>query len=158
MNDNTPPTDTDISLARKRLAQELRICIIGQTIGLFALITDIVLGAGNVGDTVFFTPGLTFSIFVAFVGLRKLVGVAFIPNRITNYAHGGFCLYAFIFVFSIFLGFFLRLELSTIDPILITLYIGALLYCIIPQYFIARWLARQAEEGTMEAVEDNPPV
>jgi hypothetical protein len=144
--------DADIALAKKRLARELRNSVIVQFIAFFVAIlgigsiqsvpkSDIILGlcqgiASN---------GIMFSSSFALLGCYRLFGTVFLPVWIRIYGLGGwfFVLIAFVSLILFCQNDFVA---SIFRPLLGFLWFAFSLYCLIPQFFISRWLAKAAEE------------
>ncbi|MCL2742655.1 MAG: hypothetical protein FWE67_02270 [Planctomycetaceae bacterium] len=151
--EDTPTNDSYHSLAKKRLAHGLRNIITGQTIALYVL----ALGALFFCIAAIFkweelaSLGL-FLIACWFVASGILATIGYI--RISN-ASGylpfsvRLCASNHIFIPSLFL---LLVALSPIsDIILVSIFsLVFILHGIIPQFFIARWLAKETEDGSME--------
>ena len=150
MSNDVPPNDSNHFLAKKRLAQELRIFVIVQTVALsFAA-----LGAGIVlidlgGDViapfcvVLIAFGMMASFLMAFWGYRRLSIVLFLPALLRIYAYGGyFLLFVLLFTAAPWTNHYLSPNLFTFAVPLIFI---VPFYGLIPQFFIARWLARQRQ-------------
>jgi hypothetical protein len=147
MSDDTPTNAPDHSVAKKRLARELRILVISQAIALcvaafgggivmFDLDGAIIDGLGSaLGLT-----GLGVSCIMAFVGHQKLSVATFLPVLVNIYALGGYLLVLFLLLTASPWG-------NNINPhffnFAIPLLVVFLLYGIIPQYFIVHWLAKE---------------
>jgi len=96
--------------------------------------------------------GMVTFAFVSFLGCGKLVCSDFSPILVRLYA----CSVLGFFPFFLF-GIYLQLDKTTVSPILFVslffmLFFVFPLYSIIPQFFIARWLAKDVEDGTMQTV------
>ena len=153
-------TDSDVSLAKKRLARELIILAIVQVValciaglGLFLFASKIVPNypewdaihslCGAAGMS-----GMVVSVVVAFWGSLKLTSITFLaslPLPIRAYVYG----------IVVYLAFLILVALSQcwIDSsILGILLVIFLLYCALPQFFIACWLAKETKGDTMESV------
>ena len=153
MRDNVPTNDSDYPLAKKRLAVGLRNIVIGQTVALSILALGIlILGIAfvvrwEIGASVgLFLIGFwaVVSVILATLGTHRLSGaLVFLPRLIRFYVSG-------YFLFPV--PFFLPVALPFLREIISIPILGIvfLLYGLIPQFFIARWLARQAEVGTIE--------
>ena len=149
MSNDVPANASDFSLAQMQLAIGLRNIVTGQMYALYVL----ALGAMFLCIAFVFRweAGISFgffligfwavvSIILATLGVHRLSGyLVFLPRLIQFYVFGYF-LFPIPFVLPVALPF-LR-EIISI-PILTIVF---LLYAFIPQYFIARWLARKAEK------------
>ena len=153
--------DAHQDLAIKRLAVGLRNIVFGQTVVLS------ILALGTLISYIAFIfrweAGISFGLFLiglwaivsvilATLGTHRLSGaLVFLPRLIRFYVSG-------YFLFPV--PFFLPVALPFLREIISIPILGIvfLLYGLIPQFFIARWLARQAEEGTMEAVDNSNAV
>jgi hypothetical protein len=144
---------TDTFLAKKRLAHELKILVIVQGIALCITGLGSFLFSSNVvpnypdWDTIHLLcgcsalTGIIVSIITACWGSYKLMDVVCLPMGLRIYSGS-----VWILLLLVFLG----LTLDAVLSILLT--IGLLLfYCIIPQFFIARWLANVTKDATITA-------
>jgi hypothetical protein len=146
-------TDTDIALAKKRKANELFIYVIVEALGTFVMAFGLLffcigdmqndLELKNIGIVVSLLGSLFSGIF-ALGGCARLAEAEFLPTSIRQYGRVGYIL---------FLLFMLAMSLS-LRILVFILIVVIPFYGLIPQYFIARWLAKEAEEGTMEPVPD----
>ena len=155
MSDDDPINDTDHFTAKKRLADGLRNIITGQTIALYVLALGVLFFCIA---TVFRWEELaTLSLFLiaswlvvsgilATVGCLRLSNArAVLPVSVRIY----------VFNFPTLPSLLLLLIPFVWDIILVSVFAVLFpLYCIVPQYFIARWLAKETEDGTMQMVED----
>jgi len=156
MSNDAPVNDPDHSLAKKRLARDLRRFVIGQAISLFVAVLGVLvcyivvlLNGPPGGDLhaigfILAAIGKIMSVVCAFLGFSRLAVAAFLPIRIHCYTLGGFVLFLLFFV-------------STHYDVSTTLFYAHLhtfaFYGFIPQFFIARWLAKEAEDGTIQAMD-----
>ena len=153
----------DQSLAIKRLARDLRILVCVQVIvpcivmlGPFAReyvpnlpgwdVIHSLCGALALLGVIAFT-------IVALWGSGKLMGSTFLPVLIRRYALSVWVLFPFILLGANLLdkhggSFFLSLAFLSILP----------LYCIVPQFFIARWLTKKAKGGTTQLMAKPRPL
>ena len=151
-------TDSDVSLARKRLARELKIlvavqviafCIAGLGVCLFG--SDIVPNHPD-WDTahslcgVLGLCGIVVFVVAAFWGSVKPAIANFLPCRVQLYASGTWGILSIFVILQFFYTTFQPFE----EPILtlIPIYVFPF-YSIISQFFIARWLAKETKNGTM---------
>jgi len=156
MSNDAPINVPDHSLAKRRLARDLRRFVIGQAISLFVAVLGVLvcyivvlLNGPPGGDLhaigfILASIGIIVSVVVAFLGFSRLAVAAFLPVRIHCYTLGGFVLFLLLFVLA-------HYDVAT------TLYYALLyifpLYGIIPQFFIVRWLAKEVEDGTIQAMD-----
>jgi len=152
-------TDSDISLslARKSSARQLWILVIVQIVGLciavlgflvqefpfFGALAFIGLGWRD-GVAMFTAVGVCMSVGSA-MGTCHILGYSKImPTWIQVYGSGG-CLLCYICVLLMFLSW-----IPFLAPLALLLlcfwYFG---YCLIPQFLIARWLAKETKNATM---------
>jgi len=133
-------------LVRKRLAGELRFLVKWQAVALFVA----ALGLSHFTGYIFLTISGTIVFYVlAFWTFYRLAEPSFFPFSLTytpflsdsirSYAGFGICLLILPFT---------RRNPWIVTHTYICLFVF-LLYCVIPQFFIARWLAKKAEDGTM---------
>ena len=151
-NNDTPPNASDISIAQKRLARELRIFVVIQVVALFVatcgasivlLGLDMALIDGF--GSILGLSGIAVSSIIAFCGCYKLQRAVFLPVSIRTYGSSG----VFFIICLIPLVPFLPVPFDMLVAALIFIYP---FYGIIPQYFIARWLARQMEIDSLEQI------
>ena len=146
------------SLAKKRIARDLRIIVIVQVVAL---------GVFGVGTFLFGSNCVPnhpeWDVIHSFCGVLALAGAItfFVAafwgfDKITN---GGFPLPTLIRAYfwgvgGILVGFIFVVFLPCEPPFYFTILLCIFpFYCIIPQFFIARWLAK---EGTMEPDVNDP--
>ena len=157
MSDNVPINDADTSLAKKRLARELRICIIGQTVALF------IFWAGLILYTCDFVPnypewdsthsicgrlafwGAVVFIAIAISGIYEIMIVTFLSIWIKIYG-GSVWAYLPLALVGLIVS-----DTGALIPIF-TLFFIFQCYCIIPQIFIARWLTKEVKNDTIQIV------
>ena len=142
-------SDISLSLARKSSARQLWILVVVQIVGLcvpvlsflvFGVLVPNSLGWRD-GIVVFNVVGVGMSVGSA-MGTCHILGYSKImPTWIQTYGRGGY-LFLFICVFLTFIHFLAPLVLL----LLCFWYFG---YCLIPQFLIARWLAKEPEDDTM---------
>jgi hypothetical protein len=145
--------NADISLAKKRKARELLIYVIVQTfamsIAVSGLLFEYFIDVQNdrVGITVFVLGAISSGI-MALGGCARLAEATFLPISIRLYGRVGYLLYLLLLL-SVSLSLtILGLILLCVIP----------LYGLIPQFYIARWLEKEAKDGTIgstSANEDN---
>ena len=152
--------DTEIILAKKRLAHDLKILVTVQVIALCVAGLGLYLYSGDVvpnypeWDEIHLLCGvLSLSGMVVFTvaalwGCGKLMDVPFLPTMVQVYLAG--CFIILFFAFILFLP--TLLHTLTID---LTLLIPLIpLFYVVPQCFIARWLAKEAKNSTRESAQD----
>jgi hypothetical protein len=150
-------TDTDIALAKKRLARDLKIGVLIQVVALC------IFGVGWWGYFGNLVPnypqwdkihslcgwltyfGAVVCIGTAFWGSRLIMDVAYLPTWTRIYAGSVWAYIPFALCANIFF------YTGTTLIILLSMYP---FYCLIPQFFIARWLAKEAKDGTMACNEN----
>jgi hypothetical protein len=141
--------DSDIALAKKRLARDVRIYVIVQIVALCAAVLGWFLTYSHfilnlrwdmihAFCFILYAAGILVSTAAGFWCCDRLSKAAFLPFKLRVYAFSGSLLF---YVF--FLVVLLSRELSLLVKILCCIF---LLYCILPQFFISRWLAKAAEE------------
>jgi len=156
--------DTDHFAAKKRLAGNLRIIAIVQTVALCAVVLGLFL-SGYVPNHpawdaihslcgVLALSGMVVFVVVAFCGSMILIGNSLVSISIHRYALSIWGFFPFLCLFG-----FALME-KTGSPILSFTLFGVLFiifpfYSIIPQFFIAGWLAKEADKGTMRADRDD---
>jgi hypothetical protein len=148
---DSDPNLSDIALAKKRLAGDLRIIVIVQVVALCDLwvlwLTSPhdLAGAGIVQELT--AVGMMMFPLAAIYGAVKLTNNASfsLPVRVRIYA---FSVLGFpVLILSV-------LPVMPIHSVVLPSLLCFPFYCIIPQFFISRWLAKAAEEGT-ETVQDS---
>jgi len=145
-------TDFDVALAKKQLARELKILVIVQVValciaglGLFPLVSKIIPNY-PAWDTihshcgVFALCGMVVSVVFGIWGCLKLTCIAFLASL-------PYSLRAYLWGIVVFLFF---LFLVPLNPLFEMFFCALILYCVIPQFFIARWLASEAKEDSMK--------
>ena len=149
-------SDTHAVLTKKQLARELNILTIVQIVALCAVGIGLFLLHSNVvsnlpeWDTihslcvVLALCGIVVYIITVFWGSYKLMDVAFLPIWLRIYSGS---------VWILSLCACLLLIPGSALPILVPIYI-LLLYWTIPQFFIARWLAKKPKDATIETVQE----
>jgi len=160
MSDDVLTNDSGHSLAKKRLSHDLKIFVLVQVVGLCVYWLSVFLLAAQMipnypaWDQVYslclvlVTVGHIVFLGAAFFGGYKLVSTTFLSLPIRLYAGSVLGLPLFRpFVFIMTIRFFAT---STLAIVLCDLIFP--FYCIIPQFFIARWLTKETEDGTMEPV------
>jgi len=162
MSDDAPINDSNHFLAKKRLARELRIFVLVQVIAfcvfwlsLFLLTPDTLPNSPEWDGiyslcTVCVAVGQIAFLGAAFLGCYKLIGTPFLPFSVRLYAWS--VLVAPFFRPFVFILTFHFLKTSILASVLCDFIFP--LYCIIPQYFIVRWLAKETKNDTIQAVED----
>jgi len=140
-----PINSSDHSLAKLCLADELRPIVSTQLITLFIILPGALLDCAGIGFGLLLAfLGIGVSILMALWGCFKLLDAAFLPVLVRIYAITGCALFpGYIFIAT---------SLPMVGFILFYIF---WLYGIVPQYFIARWLAKEAENDTIQAVERN---
>ena len=139
-------TDFEFTLAKKRLARELKILVIVQVIAFLIAASGrlpwlILPGVGipnNPGwDLIqmFATFGWIVFIVVAFLGGYRLATVPLPSIKLRLYG---------ISVLLLIVGVYFEL----LELLAITFFLFG--YCTIPQFFIARWLANETKEDIIE--------
>jgi len=158
MSDDAPINVPDHFAAKKRLARELRIIVVVQfsamcavVLGLFLFGSDLVPNHPEWDEIhllcgVLAVAGMITFVIVAYWGSGKLVCNDFLPILVRLYAYSVWGFFP-LFVF----GTYLLLDKTAGSLILfLTLFFVLFFffpfYCIISQYFIARWLAKEAED------------
>jgi len=148
--------DANRSLARKRLACELRIIVAIQVVGLciiwlsvFLLVVEMIPNYSEWDvihslDIILVTLGNIMFLGAAFFGGYKLVCTAFLSLPIRLYAGS-------VFGLPLLQPFVFRLMFPSVFAYILCDLILPL-YSILPQFFIARWLAKETADGTMESV------
>ena len=146
MNENDP------SFAKKRLGRDLRVIVFVQVAALGIAWLGLFLYGGNVVPNypewdaihlhcgVLALAGMITFVITAFWGFAKLMDIVFLPT-IRIYLQGVlgfFCLFLLAFFFNDCLPI-LGILFGFVFPF----------YCVIPQFFIARWLTKEAENGTI---------
>ena len=163
----TPTTVPDHSVAAKpnavkRLARELRIIVVVQSVALCAVGLGLFLFGCNCIPNdpawdeihllcgVLALSGMIVFVFTAFWGSAKLIGSSrlSIPIRLYAWSIWGF-------LPLILFGIYILLDkAAAASLILFFILFGVFpLYSLIPKFFIARWLAKKGEEGTLQLVE-----
>ena len=149
MSDDMPINAPDHFTAKKRLVGDLRIYVVIQAVALFVSVwgVGIVLldldGAVIDGlGSVLGLSGMGVSFVMAFLACHKLWHAVFLPNSIRNYGFG-------IYVLALCFLFLSPVLLAPFFVLFIVLFFAHPLYGIVPQYFIARWLAKEVEDGTI---------
>jgi len=145
-------SNADISLAKKRLARELKILVVVQVtalfssgLGLFLFASDIVPDYPDWDSIrllcgVLVICGLSIFLVVAGWGGIKLIRVFSESFPVQSYVWGCFfLLFSFVLVFPVKGGGYFGEVLLCVLPF----------YCIVPQFFIARWLAKETKDATM---------
>ncbi|MCL2709650.1 MAG: hypothetical protein FWE95_02120 [Planctomycetaceae bacterium] len=151
----------DHSLAIKRLARDLRIlvCVQAVALGIFAL-GVLINNSGIVPDnpgwdtvhllcrTLALVGAITF-VIAAFWGVAKVAKVAR-PIVIRMYVWGFFLFFLSLLfpVLEPLIDFDEFISIHVLHFIFSALYIAFPFYSTIPQFFIARWLAKKAEDST----------
>jgi len=160
--------DANRSLARKRLLVELRFLVKWQAGTLFVAVLGLPFCTGFVLLTVLGIIAFLIPAIWAFCRLAEpsffqfsLAYTPFLPDSIHYYAGFGIfllpCLLALsarsirrfwrlAFLLSPQIPQPLLLTPQTLTYILLTVF---LFYCVIPQFFIARWLAKETENDTI---------
>jgi len=148
MSNDIPPNDSDHALARKRLARELRILICVHIVAL-CVATLFFVGSCYVPNyrtwdeihllcRVLALSGIIVFVVAPFWGFGKIIYAGFISDMMLTYCLGAWAL---------LIVFFLLSPVGGLPPIFFAIFCCCFsLYCTIPQFFIARWLARKAEE------------
>jgi len=150
MSDDASINDTDHFSAKKRLAEGLRNIITGQTIALYVLALGVLFFC--IAAVFRWEELATLSLFLIaswFVvsGILATVGCLRLSNA---HALLPVSVRIYVFNFSTLPCLLLLLIPFVPDIILVSIFAVAFpLYCIIPQFFIARWLAKEVEDGTM---------
>ena len=110
MSNDTPPNDSDISLAKRRLARELRIFVVVQVIALCIVVLGLVLfGSDCIPNYpawdeihllcgVLALSGMVVFVVAAFWGFGKIIYAGFASDLMTTYFLG-----AWIFLVAFFL-------------------------------------------------------
>jgi hypothetical protein len=144
-------TNTDISTARKRLARELQIIVIVQVIALCA-VWLLIFGSSMVSDETIHVLCDLLGVFAMIVfvvsaiwGCIKFTNVDFLPISMRLYAWG-----IFLFLPILFAVLYPLSHKEAFMFFAILIYIFPFC-CTIPQFFIARWLAKEAKDDTIEA-------
>jgi hypothetical protein len=170
--DSAEPSPSDISPAIKRLASGLRISVYVQAAALCSVFalgffdTSGIIPSNPGWDAVYLFcrlltwVGLITFVIATFWGVGKVARVAR-PIVIRMYV-GGF----FLLIFLLFLILFVPVLAQLNDALALLvlknfqaiircfyiLYFVFLFYSVIPQFFIARWLAKRAEDDAMQLV------
>jgi len=147
-------SDSNHSLVKKRLASELRIIILVQVValgvvglGLFLYCSKIVPNYPAWDEIHLLCGVLALSGMITFFvttlwGFTKLMKVVFLFSiLIKAYLIGGWAS-----LFLLFFILFLPVQLPVYLEILTFIFP---FYCVIPQFFIARWLAKEVKNDTM---------
>ena len=154
-------SDIDHSTAIKRLARDLRFlvyvqiaafCIFALGILLLTSIRPIPENYGNLGRVFgewLFIVGMILFVIVAFWSSAKLIGNTFLPIGIRRYALGVWLLLPLVGLGVCLLNG----EAPVLEMICICIFP---LYCIVPQFFIARWLSKKAKDGVTQLVAGAP--
>jgi hypothetical protein len=159
---DSDPNFFDIAFAKKRLAEGLRSIVVGQKVILYVLALGVLFiciayvfrweALVNIGFLLVALWAVA-SIILSALGRVRLSSTcafpkpfAFLPFSVRLYAS---------FYLVIPTLFLLLIPFRPPGIILVSIFIVFLLYGIIPQFFISRWLAKAAEEGTMEAMQDS---
>jgi hypothetical protein len=144
--------DSDIALAKKRLARSLRTHFCVQIVALCAIgavcyFRDSFPGMHPNRDFVhrlfewlLITPGVLLFLYAALCVRQKLIVATFVPSWVWLYALG--------------IGlFFIVLLLSSSPTFFILIYFFPF-YVVVPLPFIAYWLAKTAEEEESKIIQD----
>jgi len=145
----SPIFDANRSVARKRLVDELRFLFRWQTVALLVAALGLSYCTGCVLLTIAGTIAFYILAFWTFYRLAEplifqfaLTHTPFLPDSIHNYARFGVVL---LIVILVPVCYRTPLIVSHTGICLVVF----LLYSIVPQFFIARWLAKEAEADTM---------
>jgi len=166
MSNDAPINDTDHFTAKKRLVRELRTIVIVQVAAMCAVVLGLFLFGSNLIPNqpawdeihslcgVLALAGMITFVIAAYWGSGKLVCNDFLPIQVRLYA----CSVWGFFPLFLFGTYLLLDKTATGSPILfLTLFFMLFFffpfYSIIPQFFIARWLAKEAEDGTIQAMD-----
>jgi len=156
-------TDTEMTLVRKRLARDLRILVAVQVIALCAVGLGLWLfSCGLVPDIpewdethllcgVLAICGIVVFGVTAIWGCGKLKDAAFLPKPIRVYAFGGLVLFFSPVLVALTLCSFPLVQ-KTLASLFIPLSPVFVLYFVVPQFFIARWLAKCVKDSTPETL------
>ena len=151
MSDDILPNDFDHSLVKKRLVRELQIIVTVQIVALcvgllfqYAFLSVHLIPDDANWDSIRLLCGrLALSCAIVFVittfwGFSKIIYAGFTSDLMTTY---------FLGAWIVLVAFFLLSPSGGWPPIYFAIFICCFsFYCIIPQFFVARWLARKAEE------------
>jgi hypothetical protein len=148
-------SDSDIAFAKKRLAGSLRILVLVQLAALGSLVA---FGVANVVGFLentemnvvsaicnYLPTFAVFSFLLATLwGICKIMWIARRPVAVRIYLWGFLFYFGLLFVFIVFSepNWFLQLFIW-IFPF----------YCVLPQFFISRWLTKAAEAESYSATE-----
>jgi len=148
-------SNPDHFLAKKVLAHGQYSIIVGQAYALFVLVSGTLLFC--IAAVLKWDAGVSFGLFLigfwivvsvilgALGSGRLLYTIVILPTLIRLYASYYFALPPlFFFLFSSKFLFIPKIFLVS------TFLIGYPLYALIPQFFIARWLAKEVRDDTME--------
>ena len=151
-------TDSDFSLPKKQFVCDLRILVIAQIVGLgVAIFGGVLQEFPTIGNIVPRNPrwwdciallsmfGWGVSAAMAYLGCHKLRYTNFLPFRLQVYGAIGIFWLWFIFCFLQLLLFFPFLPCGLL-LLLFGLWQG---YCFFSQFFIVRWLAKEAKGSTI---------
>ena len=156
-------TETDISFARRQFARSFWILVIVQIIGLCVAILGFLMqefpffsalvppGAGwQDGLAMFTAVGVCMSVGAALGACYNLCFSKILPIRLQIYGAIG-CLLMCIWCLLMYTVMFVP---WIPDLFALATWLGFFWwfgYCPIPQFFIARWLANESKDDTMEA-------
>ena len=157
MSDNVTMNASEHSLAQKRLAHDLKIIVLVQVVALCAFAVGLFFfGSNRIPNSpewdhihslcgVLGVSGTIVFIVTAFWGFGKTINDVFLPFPVRIYGIGGFLFFFLIFSIPRFVPPACSLILFVAFPF----------YCVVPQFFIARWLTKEAENGTTKSVDNN---
>ena len=159
----SPPPDHSVAI--KRLAKDLRILVYIQVAALGSLsLTNalpIMLPENPATDFLWgamLAIGIIIYLIAAFRGVSKMMKIARRPVAIRLYLWGFWLLFLSLFLSPVLetLFDFPHWEILFI-PCIVIPYVIFPFYSIIPQFFVARWLAKNAEGGTLQ-LSSRPPL
>ena len=164
MGDNVSIDNSDLLLAKKRLANGLRNIVVAQTVVLFVPVLGVLLFC--IAVVLKWETGASLGIFLAcfwFVvsvilaslGCHRLSNATVPqPKSVRLYASSYFVL-PFLLIFLLFLCPPFLCPPFVEVLIVFTVLIGYPFYGLIPQFFIARWLTKEAENDMIKSNVDN---
>jgi hypothetical protein len=140
--------DADIALAKKRLARDL-ILVIVQVVGLCAVVPDFFVQDVYI-LVLLGTVGVYTSLLAGFWGCHSLYHSKDVPFWLRVY---GACIYLLLLIWFLFI-LYVDLYVDSLEMKIWEFYrihvIDTIFsfhgYCLLPQFFISRWLAKAAEE------------
>jgi len=150
-------TDFDVALARKQFARSLRILVIVQVVGLCMAIPGALLqvfpfllfGADSLA--MFTAVGVCLWMGGAMAGCWVIWHSKIMPRRIHLYGKFGgmsmmiFCIFIPLSQMGFVIPFFVVMFFAYVWFVLLFLGCGFII-----QFYIARWLAKEAKDGTIE--------